>query len=61
MDMASGAGHDAMVIARHVPSAMIFVPSRGGISHSGDEFTTPEQCETGLRVLARVMEGLVAE
>ena len=32
----SGAGHDAMVIGRHVPAAMIFVPSRGGISHSPD-------------------------
>lgn len=61
IDMASGAGHDAMVIARYVPSAMIFVPSRGGISHSGEEYTSPEHCETGLRVLARVMEGLVAE
>src|SRR5919202_1647694 len=29
--MASGAGHDAMVLAKHVPAAMVFVPSRGGI------------------------------
>lgn len=60
MRMASGAGHDAMVLARHVPTAMIFVPSRGGISHSGDEYTSPEHCAAGLRVLARVMEALSA-
>jgi allantoate deiminase len=59
MRMASGAGHDAMVLARHVPAAMIFVPSRGGISHSGDEHTAPEHCELGTRVLARVIEQLV--
>ena len=31
---------------------MIFVPSRGGISHSPDEYTSPEHCELGMRVLA---------
>ena len=35
--MASGAGHDAMVIAAHVPSAMLFVRSPGGVSHHPDE------------------------
>lgn len=49
--MASGAGHDAMVIGRLVPSAMVFVPSRGGVSHSPDEFTPPERCVDGGRVL----------
>jgi allantoate deiminase len=56
--MASGAGHDAMTMARHVPSAMIFVPSRGGISHNPDEYTSPEHCDVGTRVLARAMESL---
>jgi allantoate deiminase len=48
----SGAGHDAMVIGRYVPAAMIFVPSRGGISHSPDEYSSPEAVELGMRVLA---------
>lgn len=37
--MTSGAGHDAQMIARVAPSAMIFVPSIGGISHNPKEFT----------------------
>jgi allantoate deiminase len=58
--MASGAGHDAMLIANHVPTGMVFVPSRGGISHSPDEFTEPEHCDLGVRVLARTLEALVS-
>ena len=57
--MPSGAGHDAMVLAHHVPAAMLFVPSRGGLSHTPDEFTAPEQCELGARVLARAVRQLV--
>jgi allantoate deiminase len=56
----SGAGHDAMVLARHIPAAMLFVPSRGGLSHTPDEFTSPEQCELGARVLARAVRRLVS-
>lgn len=55
----SGAGHDAMVLAHHVPAAMLFVPSRGGLSHTPDEFSSPEHCEQGARVLARVVRRLV--
>jgi hydantoinase/carbamoylase family amidase len=58
--MPSGAGHDAMVLAKHVPAAMLFVPSRAGVSHSPDEYTAPEHCELGARVLARAVAGLVA-
>jgi allantoate deiminase len=58
--MPSGAGHDAMVLAKHVPAAMLFVPSRAGISHSPDEYTTPEHCALGAGVLARAVERLVA-
>jgi hydantoinase/carbamoylase family amidase len=50
--MASGAGHDAMVIGRHVPAGMLFAPSLGGISHSPAEESRPEQIELGVRVLA---------
>ena len=58
--MPSGAGHDAMVLAHHVPAAMLFVPSRGGLSHCPEEFTSPEQCELGARVLARTVRDLLA-
>jgi hydantoinase/carbamoylase family amidase len=53
--MPSGAGHDAMVIGRHVPAAMLFVPSRGGISHSPEENSRPEHVELGMRVLAAAL------
>lgn len=56
MRLVSGAGHDAMTLARHVPAAMLFVPSRGGISHSPDEWTSERHCELGARVLARAVE-----
>ena len=55
----SGAGHDAMVLAHHVPAAMLFVPSRGGLSHTPDEYSSPEHCELGARVLARTVRRLV--
>ncbi|MEO8290033.1 MAG: Zn-dependent hydrolase, partial [Gaiellaceae bacterium] len=58
--MPSGAGHDAMVLAHHVPAAMLFVPSSDGVSHSPAEFTAPEQCELGSRVLTRAVRMLVA-
>lgn len=49
--MASGAGHDAMCIAHIAPQAMVFVPSRGGISHSPEEYTDPQSCVAGAQVL----------
>lgn len=57
--MSSGAGHDAMVLAHHVPAAMLFVPSSDGISHSPAEFTPSEQCDLGARVLLRAVRALV--
>ncbi len=56
--MWSGAGHDAMVIARRVPAGMIFVPSRQGISHSPEEDTAVADCELGARVLAGAIRRL---
>lgn len=50
--MPSGAGHDAQYMARHMPSAMLFVPSIGGISHHWSEDTAPADLAMGLRVLA---------
>ncbi|MFC4103077.1 Zn-dependent hydrolase [Paenibacillus xanthanilyticus] len=56
--MVSGAGHDAQLMAGLCPSAMLFVPSRGGISHSPDEYTAPAQLEDGVRVLAAALHEL---
>jgi N-carbamoyl-L-amino-acid hydrolase len=55
MPIVSGAGHDAQMIARIAPSAMIFVPSRDGISHNPAEYTTPTDLEGGLHVLCDVV------
>jgi allantoate deiminase len=57
--MPSGAAHDTMIFARAgVPSLLVFVPSRAGISHSPDEFTEPAQLETGLRFLSELITWL---
>lgn len=53
--MPSGAFHDAQLVARAVPSAMIFVPSRDGVSHNPAEFTTPSQLAAGTRALAATL------
>ena len=52
----SGAGHDAQAIA-HIADemAMIFVPSVNGISHSPEEFTTPEDCANGAQTLLNLL------
>jgi N-carbamoyl-L-amino-acid hydrolase len=53
--MTSGAGHDAQMIARVAPSAMIFVPSRGGVSHNPREHTDDGQLVGGAQVLLDVV------
>jgi beta-ureidopropionase / N-carbamoyl-L-amino-acid hydrolase len=53
MDLPSGAGHDAQVLAQVTRSGMVFVPSRAGISHDPAEHTSPEQCVNGANVLLR--------
>ena len=58
--MVSGAGHDAMMIARRVPAGMLFVPSRGGISHSPEEFTEPRHLAQAVAVLLGAVGGGVA-
>ncbi|GIO01776.1 allantoate deiminase [Brevibacillus laterosporus] len=49
--MHSGAGHDAQILAPFVPSAMIFVPSRKGISHNPAEYTEPHDLAEGVKAL----------
>lgn len=53
--MTSGAGHDAQMIARMAPAAMIFVPSHGGISHNPREHTDDAQLLQGAQVLLDVV------
>ena len=48
--MTSGAGHDAMIVAPHIPSAMLFLRSPGGISHSPEETVLVEDVEAALAV-----------
>ncbi len=61
MDLPSGAGHDAQNVARFAPMGMIFVPSRGGISHSPLEYTSPEHAANGAEVLYRTLLKLDAQ
>lgn len=55
--MASGAGHDAMIVAPFLPSAMLFVRSPGGTSHHPDETVLVEDVAAALAVSARFVEG----
>ena len=53
--LASGAFHDAQFVIPLAPSGMIFVPSRGGISHNPAEYTSPTQLAAGTRALTRTL------
>nr|WP_284506996.1 M20 family metallo-hydrolase [Caballeronia sp. GAFFF1] len=59
MRIVSGASHDAQMMARVCPTAMIFVPSREGVSHNPREFSTPAQLATGADVLLDTLWQLV--
>lgn len=58
--MPSGAGHDAQIMARKYPAGMIFVPSRGGVSHSPLEYSHPADLEAGANVLLHTVLNLAA-
>lgn len=55
LPIGSGAGHDAQVVGRVAPAAMIFVPSYKGRSHCPEEFTKTEDIENGANVLLHTM------
>ena len=55
MDMPSGAGHDAMHLAKVCPVGMIFVPCLRGVSHNEAESATPEDLAAGAKVLAETL------
>lgn len=47
----SGAGHDSCATSSRVPTSMIFIPSKDGVSHNPEEYSTPEQVANGFEVL----------
>jgi beta-ureidopropionase / N-carbamoyl-L-amino-acid hydrolase len=51
----SGAGHDAQMLARICPTAMIFTPSAGGLSHNIAEYTAPDDVAAGANVLLQTL------
>lgn len=53
--MVSGAGHDAQMFQRLCPSALLFVPSKGGLSHAPEEFTSSRELATGVLVLTELL------
>ncbi len=59
-DLWAYAGHDAGVLARHVPAAMLFVRNPTGISHHPDELSSEDDCLAACRVLAGALADLVA-
>ena len=61
LNITSGAFHDAMYLAKHCPSAMLFVPSRGGISHNPQEATDDDHLVLGARALAHCLVHLCNE
>ena len=61
VSLASGAGHDAMIAARYMPAAMMFIPSIGGVSHDITENTSDDDIVFGCEVLADAVSRLWAE
>ncbi|HEX4350733.1 MAG TPA: M20 family metallo-hydrolase [Verrucomicrobiae bacterium] len=59
--MISRAYHDTLFMAQVCPSTMIFIPCRGGVSHRPDEFSSPEQIETGVHILALTLATLAGK
>ena len=62
-DIVSGAAHDAVYLARVAPTAMIFVPCEGGLSHNELENARPDEIAAGASVLinAMVAAAVIAE
>lgn len=60
-EMPSGAGHDAMVMAMRMPTAMLFLRSPGGISHHPDETVLEQDVEAALYVGRRFLERLASD
>jgi allantoate deiminase len=61
MVMPSGAAHDTMCVADHVPSAMVFVPCRDGISHAPDEDADPADAALAAEIILNAIHALTAD
>jgi allantoate deiminase len=59
--MVSGAGHDAMILAPHMPAAMLFLRSPGGVSHHPAENVLPEDVDLALAIGQTFIESLANE
>lgn len=58
LTLVSGAGHDAVVMSRHTPVAMLFVRCRDGLSHHPDEFASPQDIGVALQVMLDFLQKL---
>jgi N-carbamoyl-L-amino-acid hydrolase len=58
--LSTGAGHDAGILAAHVPTAMLFVRNPTGVSHTPDEHATDEDIAAGVHALERVLRSLAS-
>jgi N-carbamoyl-L-amino-acid hydrolase len=56
--MVSRAYHDSLFVSRFAPTAMLFIPCRGGISHRPDEYASPQAIACGVTVLAEALADL---
>lgn len=61
MTMISGAAHDTMCVAERVPSAMVFVPCRDGLSHTPEEDADPDDAALGVQVMLGAIDSLVSQ
>jgi acetylornithine deacetylase/succinyl-diaminopimelate desuccinylase-like protein len=53
--LTSGASHDAQIVATLVPSAIVFVPSRDGLSHVPEEWSSASDIARGVEIVARTV------
>ena len=56
LELASGAGHDGVIVSALAPIAMLFVRCRDGLSHHPDEYVAPRDLETALAVVVDFLE-----
>ncbi len=60
MEVVSRAYHDSLFMSRIAPTAMLFIPCRGGVSHRPDEFASSSDIANGVLVLARALAKLAS-
>ena len=58
--MVSYAYHDSLFMAQLFPTTMIFIPTKGGVSHRPDEYSSPEEIEKGVMVLALALKKIAS-